>query len=212
MKNSRIFSAVFAFLFLQLAALVLLICFSPLSHQPLLLKPSHEATLQTQDMLDAVCRGDYSAAEQFLLGQPSLGVDRPATDEVGQVFWDTFIKSLSYELQGPCFATGSGLGQAVSITCLDIDATSASLGQRSQALLEELLVSSEDTSDVYDENNEYRKDVVMEVLHQAVQDVLAEDAVYRTTTITVNLVQNDGTWWILPEDALLSAISGGIIS
>lgn len=212
MKNSRIFSAIFAFLFLQLAALVLFFCFSPLARQPLLIKTSREATLQTQDMFDAICRGDYSAAEQFLLGRPSLGVDRPAADAVGQVFWDVFIESLSYELQGPCFATDSGLGQAVSITCLDISATAASLGQRSQELLEALLVSSADTSDVYNENNEYREDVVMEVLHQAVRDVLAEDAVYRTTTITISLVQNDGTWWIVPDEALLSAVSGGIIS
>lgn len=211
MKNFRVFSAVFVFLFLQIAAVALLICFSPISRQPILLTPSQEASLRTEAMLDAVCQGDYAAAEDFLLGQPSLGVDRPAAEEAGVLFWDAFVESLSYELQGPCFATDSGLAQSVSITYLDIDATASSLRQRSEGLLEELVSNSENTDDIYDENNNYREDVVMQVLRTAVENALAEDAAYQTVTVTVNMIHRDGQWWIVPDDALLGAISGGII-
>ena len=121
------------------------------------------------------------------------------------------MKSLSYELQGPCFATDSGLAQSVSITYLDIDATSATLRQRSEQLLETLLNSSDNTDDIYDESNNYREDVVMQVLHAAVEDALEEDAAYQTVTVTVNMIHRDGQWWIVPDDALLGAISGGII-
>lgn len=211
MKNFRVFSAILIFLFLQIAAAAVFICFSPISDQPILLIPSQEATQRTEDMLDAVCRGDYAAAEQFLLGQPSLGVDRAAADEAGRLFWDAFVGSLSYELQGPCFATDSGLAQSVAVTYLDIDATSATLRQRSEALLEALLANSDNTTDIYDANNNYREDVVMEVLRQAVEEALKEDAAYRTVTITVNMIHSDGQWWIVPDNALLSAISGSII-
>lgn len=212
MSKFRVFVAVFSFLFLQIAALSLLICFSPISQHPILLTPSQEAAHRTEAMLDAVCQGDFSTAESFLLGQPSLGADRPSTQEAGVLFWDAFVASLSYELQGPCYATDSGLCQNVAITCLDIHATSATLGQRSALLLEALLAQSDDTSDVYDENNNYREDVVMQVLRSAVEDALEEDAVYRTVTVTVTLIHSDGQWWIVPDAALLNAISGGIIS
>ena len=211
MKFFRVFSIVSAFLFAQIAAAALFLCFSPLSNQPILLMPSQEATQRTEAMLDSICSGDYAAAEKYLLGQPSLGADRPAGDEAGVLFWNAFADSLSYELQGPCFATNTGLAQSVAITYLDIDATSASLRQRSEQLLAALLERSDNMDDIYDENNNYREDVVMQVLHSAVEDALAEDAAYCTVTVTVNMIHMDGQWWIVPNDALLRAISGGII-
>jgi hypothetical protein len=210
MKNFRVFSVIFVFLFLQLTAAALLICFSPISRQPILLSPSKEATQQSVEMLDALCRGDYTAAEQYLLGQPSLGADRPAADEAGRLFWDAFVESLSYEIQGPCLATDSGLAQTVAISYLDIDATSTTLRQRSEALLASRLANSKNTYDVYDGNNNYREDVVMEVLCQAVADALQEDAVYRTVTVTVNMVHSNGQWWIVPDNDLINAISGSV--
>ena len=51
----------------------------------------------------------------------------------------------------------------------------------------------------------------MEVLYDAAKDALEQDAKTVTFEVTVNLVHNNGQWWIVPEDALLTAISGGIL-
>ena len=63
----------------------------------------------------------------------------------------------------------------------------------------------------YDENNNYREDMVMELLFQAAEACLQEDAEMVTVEIVVKLTHEQGQWWVLPEKELLEAISGGIL-
>ena len=69
---------------------------------PVLLAPPEAATHQVPGLMDAVCSGDFTAASTYLQGQPNLGVDREATDEVGILIWEAFCDSMSYELVGEC--------------------------------------------------------------------------------------------------------------
>ena len=46
---------------------------------------------------------------------------------------------------------------------------------------------------------------------QIPQDALAQDAEYITWDLTLNLVYENGQWWIMPEQSLLHAISAGIL-
>ncbi len=211
MKRFSACGIIFAALALLLGLAALFICISPVTRQPVLLRPSQEAQLQARQFLTAVCQGDFTGAEQYLLDTPSLGVKRPARSPAGVLFWDAFVESLSFSLEGGCFATANGLGQAVQITYLDIDATAASLNQRSQALLDARLEASRDPSQIYDEHNNYREDVVMDVFLDAVREALDQDAQYRAVTVTVNMIHRDGKWWVVPDQALLRAISGGIV-
>jgi predicted Zn-dependent protease with MMP-like domain len=103
------------------------------------------------------------------------------------------------------------VAQDLRITCLEIGSVTASLRERSQSKLEQRLAEAENISDVYDEQHNYREDVVMAVLYEAAQDALAEDAKTVTYELTVNLVHDEGHWWIIPDDELLKAISGGIL-
>ena len=82
---------------------------------------------------------------------------------------------------------------------------------RSEALLEQRVAEAEDPYDVYDENLQYREDVVMEVLYAAAEDALAEDATTTTVDLTVNMVYQNEIWWIIADTNLLDAISGGIL-
>jgi hypothetical protein len=66
-------------------------------------------------------------------------------------------------------------------------------------------------SEIYDENNEYREDFVMNVLYDATVAVLEENAKKQTCEVTVNLSYQDGNWWVVADEALLDAISGGIL-
>jgi hypothetical protein len=68
-----------------------------------------------------------------------------------------------------------------------------------------------DVTEVYDENNDYREDVVMEVLLEAAEDSLAEDAQNMSVTLTVGLRYWDNRWWVVADEALLDAISGGVL-
>ena len=67
-----------------------------------------------------------------------------------------------------------------------------------------------DLTRIYDENNEYREDFVMEVLTQAVTDAIREDGVVSSRELVLNLTYSQGQWRVQPEQGLLNALSGGI--
>ena len=66
-------------------------------------------------------------------------------------------------------------------------------------------------NDVYDENLQYREDFVMSVLYDAAEAALKEDAKTMTMELTINMVYQNETWWIIADRNLLDAISGGIL-
>ena len=178
---------------------------------PVLLMPPEDAKLQVVGMMDAVCSGDFAAASTYLQGQPDLGVDREPSDPVGVLIWNAFRDSMSYELVGDCYGTEAGLAQNLTFSCMDITSVTAVLKERSLALLEKRVEEAEKLSDVYDENMQYREDFVLSVLYDAAVAALEEDAGTMTTELTVNMVYQNETWWIIADRNLLDAISGGIL-
>ena len=178
---------------------------------PVLLAPPEEATHQVVGLMDAVCEGNFDAASTYLQGQPNLGVDRAATDPVGVLIWEALCDSMSYELVGECYATEDGLAQNVTLSYMDITSVTATLKDRSQTLLEQRVEEAEDLDEVYDEKLQYREDFVMNVLYDAAVDALAEDATTTTVDLTVNMVYQNEKWWIIADNNLLDAISGGVL-
>lgn len=179
--------------------------------EPQLLTPPTVARNQVVTMMEAVCGGDYDAASAVILGTPDLGMSREAADEVGVLVWEAFQESLTYELSGECYTTSDGLAQDITVTGLDIESVTANLHQRSRELLEKRVEEAEDISEVYDENNEYREEFVMDVLYDAAEEALREDAQLYTAELTIRLSYTDGNWWVVADSALLDAISGGIL-
>ena len=207
----KFLAVIFALVGICTAAAAVWLSTQFLDTKPILLTPPDAARSEVVALMDAVCDGDYAAASQSIYGTPNLGVDRDAGSEVGILIWDAFSSSMSYELQGDCYTTAQGLAQDVKITCLDITSVTANLKERSRVLLEACVAEAEDVSEIYDENNEYREELVMDVLYEAVEDALVEDARSMHMEVTVNLIYRDGKWWALADEALLNAISGGIL-
>lgn len=204
-------SVLLAAIGLTAAAAAVYICTQFVDAEPMLLTPPDEARSKVISLMDAVSEGDYDEASQAIYGTPSLGVDREAADEVGVLIWEAFQNSISYELLGECYTTEQGLAQNVSITCMDVTSVTVNLKERAQTMLEQRVAEAVDVSEIYDENNEYREDFVMAVLRDAVEDALEEDAREITVELTVKLSYQDGKWWVVADEALLDAISGGIL-
>lgn len=207
----NIFSAMFALVGIGAAALAIYLCVSFADAKPMLLTPPDLARSKVVMLMNAVCDGDFDAASQPILGNPSLGVDREAADEVGVLIWDAYMESVSYELVGECYTTENGLAQDISFSCLDMTSVTQNLRERAQTLLEQRVEEAVDVSEIYDENNEYREAFVMDVLYDAAEDALKEDAREMTVELTVNLCFQDGTWWVVADNELMDAISGGIL-
>lgn len=211
MKLTKLLSALFALIAVCTAVVAVCLGFTCQDAEPVLLTPPLAAKSQAVALMNSLCKGDFEGASQRILGTPSLGVDREASEEVGILIWDSFVDSFSYEMEGTCYATDKGLAQNVKLTCLDMSSVTESLRDRSQALLEERVESARNTSEIYDENHDYREEFVMDVLYDAAEAALREDAEEMTVELTLNLSYQDGQWWVVADSQLLDAISGGIL-
>ena len=206
------FSGLFGLLALVSAVAGIYLAVSNRNASPILAKQPEAARTQVQTMLDALCAGEYETVSSCLYGTPDLGMDAQAADPVGQLFWDALGESFRYEIPGDFHATDSGVSLDVTISALDLSAATANLRERAQTLLEQRIADAEDPGEIYDANNEYREDFVMGALYDAALAALAEDTAETTWDLTLNLIYENGQWWIMPEPELLKALSGGILN
>ncbi len=205
------FSGMFGLLGLAITVVGVCLAMSNRDAGPVLKEQPETARNQVVTMLDALCAGEYDMVSGCLYGNPALGMDRDAQDEVGRLFWNALAESFSYEIKSDFHATNSGVSMDVEISAMDIDSVTVNLRQRAQELLEQRIEEAEDISEIYDENNDFREDFVMAALYDAARDALEQDAGSVSWEITLNLIYEDGQWWIMPEPELLQAISGGIL-
>lgn len=200
--------AVLAVLTVLLAGIVTV---AGIHSEPVLLSAPTEAAQRVEQLLGAVSAGNYEEVSACLLGHPALGVDRMPANSVGSLVWNAFTKSFRYTILGDLYASPDGLSQAVSVEFLDIGSVTTGLNERTLELVNERVQAAEHTRDVYDENNELREDLLMEILTQAVSEAMAQRAKTVTVELTLNLVHQDDAWWIAADGALLSAISGNTL-
>lgn len=208
MNKIKSFPLLFALVGVLLALGALVLSIGWREAPPVLVMAPEAAEVRSEELMTALAEGDFAKAQTILYGNPDLGVDRQPKDEVGQLIWDTFCSSIDYAFTGELYATDKGLARDVAITTLDIASVTGTLKERSQVLLEKRVESAEDVSQIYDEKNNYREDFVMDVLYDAATESLQEDARYLTREITLNLVYQQGSWWVMPDGALIQVISG----
>lgn len=210
MKISKFFSGVFAVLGTVLLVGTVVLCLISLDAEPRLAEVPEAAREGAIAVVDALCQGDFSAAGSMMYGQPDLGADREPADAAGALIWDAFVGSLSYTLSREPSVEDSGVVWTVTVDALDISAVTASLEERAQALLRQRAETAEDAAALYDAENNFREDVVEEALLEAVAQALSEDAETVSREGTLKMIQRDGRWWAVPDQALLQAVSGGV--
>jgi len=211
MKSCKFFSALFGLLGICAAVAGIFLSLHFRNAGPVLLKQSEAAEAQVHAMLYAVKNNEFGRVGDMLYGQLAIGADRLPTEDVGVLLWEAFLDSLSYELEGEFHATESGVARNVTITTLDVSSITDVLRDRAQTMLQDRVAHTADADDVYDQNNEYREEFVMAVLYDAAKSALETDGRTMTHRITINLIYENGQWWIMPEDGLLDAITGGFI-
>ena len=210
MKIAKFFSAVLALLGTVLMVGSILLCLVSLNAEPRLMEVPDGAREQAVSMLDAICAGDYETASGLMYGQPDLGAGREPAEEEGALIWDAFVQSISYEFSGEPYATENGIAFNLRMETMDLSAVTARLEERTQAQLQKRVQTADDVAMLYDEDNNFREDVVEEALSVAVQQALSEDAATLSRELTLNLIYRDGQWWVVFDQALLEAISGGV--
>ena len=209
MKISKLVSAVFAFVGTVLLVGSIVTSFAALHKPAKAVKPTREANDFAQLVLGALEDGDFTAVEGYLYGKPSLGLDRePATAE-GKLLWSAYRDSIAVTVDENCYGEGTNIYQTAQVTTMDLTGTLAQLENRASGLLKQKLESAEDPAALLDGNGEVQKTLKDEIRTQALTQVLS-DAKTVTTQITFQLIEKDGQWWALPDQALLDILSGGL--
>jgi len=209
-KIARFFSILLGILASALMVLSIGLCLVSLNRQPQLQEVPEQAQKCAQTLMDNICTGDFQAAAQVMYGQPDLGADRDPADTAGVMIWDAFLGSISWEWKSGYYLTDTGIGRDARITFLEIPSVTEAIGRRSHELLTAKVVSATDMAELYDESNNFRPELVEAVLQEAVVRALAEDAKQTFLDVKLTMIHRDGKWWAVPDQALLTALSGGV--
>ena len=209
MKISKLASAVFAVVGTVLLAGSIAVSFAALNSPAKAVKPTEEANAFAQTVLSALDDGDFPAVEGYLYGKPSLGLDREPATEEGKRIWNAYRDSAAVAADERCFGEGTGIYQTAQVTVMDIGETLSGLDRRTGELLKQRLDTQEEHTALLGEDGQIPQALRDELRAQAVKEALAEPKTVNTQ-ITFQLIEKDGQWWVLPDQAMLDILSGGL--
>ena len=209
MKISKLASAMFfAAGTVRLGGSVVM-SFAALSRPAKAVKPTQEANACAQSVLRALDDGDLSKVEEYFYGKPTLGLERdPATAE-GKQIWNAYRDSIAVTTDGYCYGEGTNIYQTAKVTAMDITGTLSQWDKGAGELLKQKIDAAEDPAVLLDEGGDVPQTLKDELRGQALTQALA-DAKTVTTQITFQLIEKDGQWWAVPDQAMLDVLSGGL--
>lgn len=208
MKYAKYLPIIFAVVaaVLVVATVIGYVCFH---REPLTIQtPLEDAEARAELLMESICQGDYAAAGESLCGEPELQWDQETAAWLSTQLWQAYADSMSYEFCGPCYVTGSGIFRDVTVTALDVPALSPKIQERFDQLLEPYLLVSRYDSEVNEKDGALRQEFTADILHQAVEEILQEENACTDCRITLELVFQDGQWWVVPDQSLIDIIAG----
>ena len=208
MKIARFFAGIFAVLGSLLLVGSVGLCLVSLNAPVRVLEIPQGAVDCSEAFARALDEGDLTAASRLMYGQPDLGAEGISADPETALVWETFLESMSFSFSGKCYAVENGFARDGSVTVLDVESVTRKLSERTQALVNQKIASAEELDEVYDEEGHFREELVTQILEDALRQSLEQDAQQMALEVTVKLVNRDGSWWVVPDQALLQAVSG----
>lgn len=139
------------------------------------------------DVIDALSHGDFPAVERRIYGLTQTSYSWEPSDEAGALIWKAYLDSITCESAGYGYATQTGLAWDVTVSTLDI----SKVTEHARSLLAE------------------REDMLrLEAVEAAILAEAEEDRI--TRELRLNLIQTDGTWYVLPDTQLQLVLSGNL--
>lgn len=177
---------------------------------PVLVEAAPEARQTAMALVTAVSNGDYEAAGTMILGNPDLGVDREPKDDASVLIWDAYQQSLTFTPVGDMFATKDGVAMKFQVSRMDMNGVTDNLRQYLQEILDERASDIKNFDIIYDENNQYREEFVMDALYDATQMAIENHGTVVTEEFTMHLVYRSGKWYAVKDEGLMKAISASL--
>ena len=158
----------------------------------------------------AVEAKEFENAQALIYGQPDLGLAGTPEDDLTRMTWDLVLQNLEFSWTGDYYLKDAVLYRDASVQYMEAASATLTLPIRAHALLTQQVEAATDMAQLYDEAGEFREDLIVDVMKTALTQALEEDVRFVTANVSVQLVHRDGQWWIVPDAALLTALSGGL--
>lgn len=173
-------------------------------------EPPEAAVTCSETFSRALSQKDFSAVQGCIYGQPELDLSGVPEEELACMVWDLVQRNLEFSWKGDCYYRDAALCRDASVRYFSVESITKNLPSRAHALLTMQVEAATDMEQLYDEGGEFRQDLLDQVMKSALTQACLEDAEAVTAEVTVQLVNRDGQWWILPDEALLTALAGGL--
>ena len=179
-----------------------------LQAEPVILREPEKARQCAEEFLQAVNDGSLAEAADYLPDPSALGEVPEDADPIAGLVWDTYRTQLDAELVSGLYTTADGLCMDMELTALDVDDVVEKIGTLAVKRMQERVAAASDMSELYGDDGQYRPDLVDDVLQQAALETLMCDLPTVTTGITLHLTQSGEAWKVIPDRALINALSG----
>lgn len=173
-------------------------------------RPTGDAQETVQEFFDALSQGDYVRAYACLDGVETLGLEYEPEQESDRAVYAAMRGQFSAELYGECAVNGERAYQQVTCRYFDVDKLETEARTQAMILISRY-VSTHPVGDLYNENGNYRPELMREAWDQAVAELLQNPENYRSSGgVQLELRWHDGAWRIMPNEKLLQLLCGGV--
>lgn len=202
----RLFWLILAVLFAGMAGFA---CFFAMMYGSIYNRPDADPVETVTRFFDSVQARNYPEAYACLSDYASLGLENEPESAEAKAMYDALRGSYSYTLSGGSTVTGLEASQRVVLRALNLRMTENAVQQQVNGILEEM-VTAMPASEVYDGNGGYLTGftdaIYREALNRALQNT---DALCSDTQLLIQLKYMDGTWKIVTDRSLMTALIGG---
>ena len=172
-------------------------------------RPDADPAETVTRFFDSVRARNYPEAYACLSDYASLGLEKEPESAEARAMYDALRNSYSYTLSGSSTVTGLEASQRVVLRALNLRMTESAVQQRVNGILEEMVATMPE-SEVYDGNGGYLTSftdaIYTEALNQALQN---SESLCSDTQLLIQLKYMDGTWKIVTDRNLMTALIGG---
>ena len=184
-------------------------CFFAMMYGSIYNQPDADPVETVTGFFDSLQARNYPEAYACLSDYASLGLENEPESAEARAVYDALRSSYSYTLSGSSSVTGLEASQRVALRALNLRMTENAVQQRVNGILEEMVATMPE-SEVYDGNGGYLTSftdaIYTEALNQALQNT---DALCSDTQLLIQLKYMDGTWKIVTDRNLMTALIGG---
>ena len=202
----RLFWLILAVLFAGMAGFA---CFFAMMYGSIYNQPDADPVETVTRFFDSLQVRNYPEAYACLSDYASLGLENEPESAEAKAMYDALRGSYSYTLSGGSTVTGLEASQRVVLRALNLRMTENAVQQQVNGILEEM-VTAMPASEVYDGNGGYLTSftdaIYREALNRALQNT---DALCSDTQLLIQLKYMDGTWKIVTDRSLMTALIGG---